>query len=188
MNTPWLTLITTIVALGLLVSGRKLAFICGASLLFLSLLGLWEQSIQTMALIICAVGFSLLIGLPLGVLAGLSNSFEKVMRPVLDTMQTLPAFVYLLPVVLFFGIARVPAVIATVIYAVPPLIRLISHGIRAVPFAPVESARAFGATWRQVLVKVQMPLALPSFLAGASQCIMMSLGMVVIAEIGRAHV
>lgn len=134
-----------------------------------------------MALIICAVGFSLLIGLPLGVLAGLSNPFDKVMQPVLDTMQTLPAFVYLLPVVLFFGIARVPAVSATVIYAVPPLIRLISHGIRAVPFAPVESARAFGATWRQVLVKVQMPLALPSVLAGASQCIMMSLGMVVIA-------
>jgi glycine betaine/proline transport system permease protein len=142
---------------------------------------LLPQAMQTLALMLVSIGLALLVGVPLGMASGVSDRFERLFRPVLDVAQTMPAFVYLVPVVLFFGIARVPAVIATFIYALPPVIRLISLGIRSTPGSTIDAANAFGATWLQKLLWVQLPQALQSFLAGISQTIMMALGMVVIA-------
>jgi glycine betaine/proline transport system permease protein len=161
--------------------GWRLALLAAVSLFLCGLLGLWQQSMQTLALMTFSVLLALLIGIPLGILCALSDKFERALRPVLDIMQTMPAFVYLIPVVLFFGVARVPAVVATVIYAIPPAIRLTNLGIRDVQPAAVEAAKAFGSTRMQVLRKVQVPLALPAIMAGVNQVIMMALGIVVIA-------
>ncbi|MCB0223303.1 MAG: ABC transporter permease subunit, partial [Anaerolineae bacterium] len=146
-------------------------------------MGLWDEGMLTLALMAVSVVIALLIGIPLGILAARSDRFEAALRPLLDVMQTLPAFVYLIPVLLFFGIARVPSVIATVIYALPPAIRLTNLGIRQVTPSAVEAARAFGSTPRQTLFKVQIPLAMPTIIAGVNQTIMMAFGIVVIAAL-----
>ena len=125
----------------------------------------------------------MLIGVPLGIASGLSKRFESFLRPILDIMQTMPAFVYLIPVVLFFGIARVPSVIATLIYALPPAIRYTSLGIKQVSQASLEAAKSFGSTPRQMLFKIRLPLALPAVMAGVNQTIMMAFGIVVIAAL-----
>lgn len=142
----------------------------------------WALGMTTLAIVVSAVVVCVLIGFPLGVLTGKSDKCEAVLRPVLDTMQTIPAFVYLIPVVLLLGIGNVPGVVVTVVFAVPPLIRLTSLGIRQVSPHVVEAMRAFGATPRQILFKVEIPLAIPNIMAGLNQTILLSLSMVVIAS------
>jgi len=148
----------------------------------LGALGLWEQAMQTIAITIVSVVIAMAIGLPTGIIAGRSDRFRLPINPVLDLMQTIPSFVYLIPAAMLFGLGKVPAILATVIYATPPLVRLTDLGIRQVDPAIVEAARSFGASRMKILTSVQIPLALPSIMQGINQTMMMALAMVVIAS------
>ena len=183
LGLPWPVLVLGFFLMGVGLGGLRLGLLSAVCVLFMGWMGLWTESLQTLALMGVSVAIALLLGIPLGIYAARHDRFEAGLRPLLDAMQTMPAFVYLIPVLLFFGVARVPAVVATVIFALPPAIRLTSLGIREVDPAAVEAAASFGSTSRQTLFKVQIPLAMPTIMAGVNQTIMMALGIVVIAAL-----
>lgn len=148
----------------------------------IGMFGLWDLAIDTLSVIITAVFLSLIFGIPLGILMAQVDRARSIMKPILDGMQTMPSFVYLIPAMMFFGLGRVPAVFATLIYAMPPVIRLTNLGIRQVPKATQEAALAYGATRWQLLKEVRIPLAMPNIMAGINQTTMMALAMVVVCS------
>ncbi len=188
MTIPDLWMILVISVFSLLITRKILlsAFI-GVALLVIWNMGLWDLSMMTLTLVLVAAMISLLTGIPLGIISAKSNWFSKGMKVILDFMQTMPSFVYLIPVVILFRLGNVPGIIATVIFALPPVVRFTDLGIREVPKELKEVSDSFGTTWLQKLTKVEMPMARPTIMAGINQCIMLSLSMVVIASmIGAA--
>ena len=180
---PWWAIIIIFVALAW-ASTRKIVFcaIVGVMMVAVGVLGLWDLTMQTLALMLVATLVSVLIGLPIGILCAKNRVARTVTLPVLDVMQTMPSFVYLIPVLMLFGLGKVPAILATVVYAVPPLIRLTDLGIRQVDAEVVEAATAFGTAPARLLFGVELPLATPTIMAGFNQTVMMALSMVVVAS------
>ncbi len=179
---PWWLLVAGTGVLAWRIVGWKIGSIVTVLTLVLAFLGLFDLAMQTLAIVLVATVIAVGLGLPLGILGAKSNQFDAAIRPVLDGMQTLPSFVYLVPAIMLFGLGKTPAVMAVVIYSIPPIIRLTNLGIRQVDPEVVEAARSFGSTSRQILAKVQLPMALPTVMAGVNQTIMMALAMVVIAS------
>ena len=179
---PFWLLAAIFIGIGFWRLGWKFALFCTASFLLIDNMGFANQTVVTLALIFSATLISLTLGIPFGIWAGRKDRAEAVIRPILDFMQTMPAFVYLIPAAMFFGLGRVPGVIATVIFAMPPVVRLTSLGIRHVNKEQVEAGIAFGCTSTQLLFKVQIPSAMANLFAGINQTIMMALSMVIIAS------
>ncbi len=178
---PWWMLILIFVILAFSLSGKKLAIFTGLGLTFIYSLDLWSETLDTLSLVLSSTLFTLLIGIPLGVAMSKNDNTQKILQPILDFMQTMPAFIYLIPSVIFFGLGKMPGAIATIIFAMPPVVKLTNLGIRQVPKDVIEAAISFGCTQKQMLRKVQIPLALPTILTGINQTIMLSLSMVVIS-------
>ena len=173
--------VTTVIVY--MISRRDLKLTLGTAIGFLLIenMGLWKLSMETIALVLSSAAVALFVGIPTGILAAKNEIVFHIVKPVLDLMQTMPSFVYLIPAVIFFGLGNVPGLVATIVFAMPPAVRLTNLGIRQVPVELNEVANAFGTTPMQKLFKVELPVALPTIMAGVNQCIMLSLSMVVIA-------
>ena len=182
VNTPWPVIILVVAAVAWL-GARSWFVVAGtvAAFLLIGYFGMWEDTMATLAIVSVATFLCIAVGIPLGILMARSDRVQSIITPVLDVMQTIPSFVYLIPVVMLLGIGKVPGLLAVCIYAVPPIVRLTNLGIRLVDKEVLEAAEAFGASYLQKLFGVQVPLALPNIFAGVNQTIMMSLAMVVIA-------
>ena len=183
IDTPWPVVMVVIIVIALRLAGPRVAIFTAAALAYLAFMGLWEMSMITVALIGTGAFLCILIGIPLGIWFGKSTRAYRFAEPVLDFMQTMPAFVYLIPIIAFFGTGKPPGVLATIIFAMPPVIRLTALGMRGVPETTKEAAVAFGCSRWQLLKNVELPLAMPSIMTGINQTILMSLSMVVIASL-----
>jgi glycine betaine/proline transport system permease protein len=182
-HSPWWLVIAAVVLVAWLSGGRRLAALCGLCMVGIAALRVWPLAMETLSQVLIIVVLSVLLAVPIGIWAGRSDRVERVLRPILDVAQVMPAFVYLVPVIALFNVGRVPGIVASIIYALPPGIRLTSLGLRQVPHGPREAALSFGATPRQELVKVQLPLALKAVMLGINQTIIMVLSMVIIAAL-----
>nr|WP_092074177.1 proline/glycine betaine ABC transporter permease [Dendrosporobacter quercicolus]NSL47697.1 proline/glycine betaine ABC transporter permease [Dendrosporobacter quercicolus DSM 1736]SDM80397.1 glycine betaine/proline transport system permease protein [Dendrosporobacter quercicolus] len=178
---PAIVVIALFVLLAWRVAGRGVTVFTLVGLTLIYSMDLWTQTMQTLALVLTSALIALVIGIPVGIWTSRSDKADRIVRPILDFMQTMPAFVYLIPAILFFKLGKVPGAVSTVIFAMPPAVRLTSLGIRQVPADVVEAAKSFGSTPGQLLFKVQLPIAIPTILAGVNQTIMLSLSMVVIS-------
>ena len=178
---PWPIMMALVFIIGWKVASLKIAIMSLVGLIVLAMVSLWEPTMVTVAIMIVAVFLSIVIGVPVGILAARSDSVDTGIRPVLDTMQTMPSFVYLVPGIMLFGLGNVAAIFATVLYALPPCIRLTNLGIRQVDPAVVEAGQSFGSSNIQLLFKIQIPMAIPTIMAGINQTVMMALAMSTIA-------
>ncbi len=180
---PFFVMTAFFVALAWRFAGRGVAIFTLVAFLLIEAVGVYSDTITTLSMIITAVLFCAVVGIPLGILAAGSTRFDAVLRPILDVMQTIPSFVYLVPIVMLFGVGMIPGVVATIIFALPPIIRLTNLGIRQVREELVEAGYAFGSTRWQILLDIQLPLALRMIMAGLNQTLMMALSMVVVAAL-----
>ena len=185
---PWIVLVLFVAALAWYLTRKWYAgLFYGALLTFVGVCGLWPQMLQTLSIVISSVLLCIIIGFPLGVLLAVSKRANNIIRPILDTMQTMPSWVYLVPAVMLFSVGMTPALIATTVYAIVPIIRLTSHGLIYVDKEMLEAAYAFGSTRTQTLLKVQIPQAIPTIMTGVNQTIMMAMAMVVTCSLIGAN-
>lgn len=183
LGVPFIVLVALAGLVAWRARGWTLTLFTIGSLFLLDWLGLWKETIITFAMVVTAVVFCIIVGIPLGILSARSDRWERLLRPLLDIMQTIPSFVYLVPIVMLFGVGMVPAVIATIVFALPPLVRLTNLGIRQVRVELVEAGQAFGSTRRQILWEIQLPLAMRTIMTGVNQTLMLALSMVVIGAL-----
>lgn len=181
VGTPWPVTAGVFLLIAYHFAGPRVTVFTGATMVYLALFGFWQTAMSTVSIVIASTIICIVVGLPLGVWVGKSKLGSRIVTPILDVMQTIPSFVYLLPAVAFFSIGKPPGILATVIFSMPPMVRLTALGIKHVPESTKEAALAFGASPRQLLTRVELPLATPSIMAGVNQVVMMSLSMAVIA-------
>ncbi len=182
---PFWVVIIAFFLIGWRSAGIRIGAFAAASFLMIAMMGIWDQAMETLSILATSVTFCVVVGIPVGIAVGRSNKLLFALRPILDIMQTTPSFVYLVPVVMLFGIGTVPGVIATIFFSIPPIIRLTNLGMRQIPVETREAGEAFGATEWQSLIHIRLPLALPSIMAGLNQTLLMSMVMsVIISMIG----
>jgi len=182
ISIPWFVVLIVLFLIGWKVKNVKSGLGFAAMMFTIGLLGYWNDTMLTLAIVITSVLISLMFGIPIGIYSAYKSKFEKITKPILDAMQTMPSFVYLIPAIMLFGLGSVPAVFATTIYSLPPVIRLTTLAIRSVSKDMLEAANSFGATPWQILIKVEIPQALPTIMAGVNQTTMMAMSMVVVAS------